>query len=342
MSSERRAVVTGGAGFVGSHLVDRMLGEGFTVVCVDNFITGRRHNIAHLLDDRRFSLVEVDVTRPWDVSGSVDAVLHLASPASPVDYQLHPIATLDVGTMGTRHALEIAAANNARFLLASTSEVYGDPAVHPQVESYWGNVNPVGPRSVYDESKRVAEAYVMGFHRARGVDTRIARIFNTYGPRMRPDDGRAVPQFVTQALRGEPITVYGDGSQTRSLCYVDDLVDGLSRLLASDVRDPVNLGNPHEVTMLELAKLVREICESNSEIVMRPLPVDDPKRRCPDITRANRLLGWQPAVPLEQGLRRTVAWWRDVLASSELVSSATPRAHVPQESPQPTARAQPG
>jgi dTDP-glucose 4,6-dehydratase len=244
------------------------------------------------------------------VAGPVDAVFHLASPASPVDYQRYAVATLDVGTIGTRRALEFARDNRARFLLASTSEVYGDPHVHPQSETYWGNVNPVGPRSMYDESKRAAEAYVMAFHRSLGVDTRIARIFNTYGPRMRNDDGRAVPQFITQALSGAPLTVYGDGSQTRSLCYVDDLVEGLIRLADSDYREPVNLGNPHELTMSELAEIIRRACDSVSPVEMRPLPVDDPRRRCPDISRAEAILGWHPTVSLQAGLERTVTWWR--------------------------------
>jgi dTDP-glucose 4,6-dehydratase len=306
----RRAIITGGAGFVGSHLIDRLRRDGVEVVCIDNMLTGRPGNLAHLEADSGFELIERDVTAPWDVDGSVDAVLHLASPASPVDYQRHPVATLDVGTIGTRRALEFAREKHARFLLASTSEVYGDPDVHPQVETYWGNVNPVGPRSMYDESKRAAEAYVMAFHRSLGVDTRIARIFNTYGPRMRSDDGRAVPQFITQALRGEPMTVYGDGSQTRSLCYVDDLVDGLIRLLDSDYPEPVNLGNPDELTVQELAEIVRRVCGSASAIETRPLPVDDPRRRCPDISRAETILGWRPTVSLLAGLERTVAWWR--------------------------------
>jgi dTDP-glucose 4,6-dehydratase len=306
----RRAIVTGGAGFVGSHLVDRLRRDGTEVVCIDNMITGRRQNLAHLEADPGFLLIEADVTTSWDVAGPVDAVFHLASPASPVDYQRYAVATLDVGTIGTRRALEFARDNRARFLLASTSEVYGDPHVHPQSETYWGNVNPVGPRSMYDESKRAAEAYVMAFHRSLGVDTRIARIFNTYGPRMRNDDGRAVPQFITQALSGVPLTVYGDGSQTRSLCYVDDLVEGLIRLADSDYREPVNLGNPHELTMSELAEIIRRACDSVSPVEMRPLPVDDPRRRCPDISRAEAILGWHPTVSLQAGLERTVTWWR--------------------------------
>ena len=312
----RRAIVTGGAGFVGSHLIDRLRRESVEVVCIDSMITGRRRNLAHLEADPGFRLIERDVTTSWDVDGPVDAVLHLASPASPVDYQRYPVATLDVGTIGTRRALEFAREKRARFLIASTSEVYGDPDVHPQVETYWGNVNPVGPRSMYDESKRAAEAYVMAFRRSLGVDTRIARIFNTYGPRMRSDDGRAVPQFITQALSGEPMTVYGDGSQTRSLCYVDDLVDGLIRLLDSDYQEPVNLGNPSELTMWELAEIIRGACDSASAIETRPLPVDDPRRRCPDISRAETILGWHPTVSLQTGLERTVTWWRSELADA--------------------------
>jgi dTDP-glucose 4,6-dehydratase len=324
----RRAIVTGGAGFVGSHLIDRLRRDGVEVVCVDSMITGRRVNLAHLEDDPGFQLIERDVTTSWDVDGPVDAVFHLASPASPVDYQRHPVATLDVGTIGTRRTLEVAREKQARFLFASTSEVYGDPDVHPQVETYWGNVNPVGPRSMYDESKRAAEAYVMAFRRSLGVDTRIARIFNTYGPRMRSDDGRAVPQFITQALSGEPLTVYGDGSQTRSLCYVDDLVDGLIRLMDSEYQEPVNLGNPHELTMRELAEIIRDACDSASAIETRPLPVDDPRRRCPDISRAETILGWSPTISLQTGLKRTVTWWRSELAGAGLGGALAPRGAV--------------
>ena len=313
--SPRRAVITGGAGFLGSHLVDRLLALGTEVVCVDNMATGRRANIAHQLTTPHFSLVERDVVQEWSIEGEVDAVLHLASPASPPDYLERPVETLDVGTLGTRRALELAETTSARFLMASTSEVYGDPLEHPQAESYWGNVNPIGPRSVYDESKRAAEAYVMAFRRHRGVDTRIVRIFNTYGPRMRRDDGRAVPQFITQALTGAPLTVYGDGSQTRSLCYVDDLIDGMLRLMDASVHEPVNIGNPNEVSMLELANIIRRLCESDSPIEMRPLPQDDPQRRRPDISRARDMLGWEPRMALEDGLQRTIAWWREQLAS---------------------------
>jgi dTDP-glucose 4,6-dehydratase len=305
-----RVVVTGGAGFLGSHLADRLTADGAEVICVDNLITGSKRNVSHLEGDPRFTLSIDNVAGAWSVDGPVDAVLHFASLASPVDYLRHPLATLEVGTLGTMNALRIAEDKGARFLLASTSEVYGDPAVHPQPETYWGNVNPIGPRSVYDESKRVSEAFTMAFNGARGVDVRIARIFNTFGPRMREQDGRAVPQFITQALAGEPITVYGDGSQTRSLCYVDDLIEGLIRLLRSNYTMPVNLGNPHEVTMRQLAELVRSTCSSESPIELHPLPVDDPKRRCPDVTVARRELDWRAMVPLEEGLRRTVSWWQ--------------------------------
>jgi dTDP-glucose 4,6-dehydratase len=305
-----RVVVTGGAGFLGSHLADRLLADGAEVICVDNLITGSRDNVGHLDGNPRFTLRTDDVSGVWSIDGPVDAILHFASLASPVDYLRHPLATLEVGTVGTMNALRIAEDKGARFLLASTSEVYGDPTVHPQPETYWGNVNPIGPRSVYDESKRVSEAFATAFSNARGVNVRIARIFNTFGPRMREEDGRAVPQFVAQALAGEPITVYGDGSQTRSLCYVDDLIEGLIRLLRSNYTMPVNLGNPHEVSMLQLAELVRDICSSASVIELRPLPVDDPKRRCPDVTVARRELDWQANVSLEDALRRTVSWWR--------------------------------
>jgi dTDP-glucose 4,6-dehydratase len=312
-----RVVVTGGAGFLGSHLADRLLADGAEVICIDSLITGSRSNVSHLDGNPRFSLRVEDVTGSWSVDGSVDAILHFASLASPVDYQRHPLATLEVGTLGTMNVLRLAEDKGARVLLASTSEVYGDPLVHPQPETYWGNVNPIGPRSVYDESKRVSETLAMAFMNARGVDTRIARIFNTFGPRMRDDDGRAVPQFVTQALTGAPMTVYGEGTQTRSLCYVDDLIEGLMRLLRSAYTMPVNLGNPHEVTMLKLAETIRDLCESDSVIVMRPLPVDDPQRRCPDVSVAMRELDWRAAVPLDEGLRRTIAWWRAELAARE-------------------------
>ncbi|MDB5068794.1 MAG: UDP-glucose 4-epimerase [Chloroflexi bacterium] len=307
----RRAVITGGAGFIGSHLCDRLLQRGMRVVCLDNLLTGSIDNVAHLLSNPRFSFRQYDVTEYLYVEDEVDAILHFASPASPVDYAQMPIETLKVGTLGTHKALGLARAKRARFLLASTSEVYGDPEVHPQSEEYWGNVNPVGPRSIYDEAKRAAEAFVMAYHNAHGLDTRIARIFNTFGPRMRRGDGRAVPAFITQALAGEPLTVFGDGSQTRSLCYIDDLVDGLERLLAADCHLPVNLGNPGELTVLELAELIRRLVGGDSPVELRPLPVDDPRRRRPDITRAQRLLGWSPRVGLEEGLARTVSWWQE-------------------------------
>jgi len=311
-----RTVISGGAGFVGSHLVDRLLARGDEVICLDNFVTGRKENVAHLAADARFTLVERDVTAPLRIDGAVDAVLHLASPASPVDYVRHPVATLEAGTVGTHQALRLALEKRACFLLASTSEVYGDPLEHPQRESYWGHVNPVGPRSVYDEAKRAAEAYVMAYHRAHGLDTRIARIFNTYGPRMRRDDGRAVPQFVTQALNQNIVTVYGDGSQTRSLCYIDDLISGLLLLLESDYVMPVNLGNPEEITIRGLAELVVRLCDSRSSIALRALPEDDPRRRCPDISIARSVLGWTPSVPLAEGLASTISWGRQAWAQA--------------------------
>ena len=305
-----KVLVTGGAGFLGSHLCDFLLGKGCEVVCMDNLLTGSLDNIAHI-QDARFVFVEYDVTNFISIKGGVDYVLHFASPASPIDYLELPIQTLKVGSLGTHRALGLAKARRARFLLASTSEVYGDPLVHPQREDYWGNVNPVGPRGVYDEAKRFAEAMTMAYHRVHGLDTRIVRIFNTYGSRMRLTDGRAIPTFLRQALRNEPLTVYGDGSQTRSFTYVSDLVDGIWRLMHSPVNDPVNIGNPREMTLLELAKLVIQAAGSTSEIVFRPLPVDDPKVRQPDIDRARRLLGWEPAVEIEEGLARTLEWYRN-------------------------------
>jgi dTDP-glucose 4,6-dehydratase len=304
-----KVLVTGGAGFLGSHLCDFLLGKGCEVVCMDNLLTGSLGNIAHI-QDARFVFVEYDVTNFISIKGGVDYVLHFASPASPIDYLELPIQTLKVGSLGTHRALGLAKARGARFLLASTSEVYGDPLVHPQREDYWGNVNPVGPRGVYDEAKRFAEAMTMAYHRVHGLDTRIVRIFNTYGSRMRLTDGRAIPTFLRQALRNEPLTVYGDGSQTRSFTYVSDLVDGIWRLMHSPVNDPVNIGNPREMTLLELAKLVIQAAGSTSEIVFRPLPVDDPKVRQPDIGRARRLLGWEPTVEIEEGLARTLEWYR--------------------------------
>jgi dTDP-glucose 4,6-dehydratase len=304
-----RVLVTGGAGFIGSHLCEFLLERGADVHCLDNLSTGSRGNIDRL-PSARFSFIRHDVTNYIDVAESIDYVLHFASPASPVDYQNLPIPTLKVGALGTHNALGLAKAKRARFLLASTSEVYGDPLVHPQREDYWGNVNPVGPRGVYDEAKRFAEAITMAYHRYHGLDTRIVRIFNTFGPRMRPNDGRAIPNFIHQALRGEPLTVYGDGSQTRSFMYVSDLVDGIWRLMQSGVHDPVNLGNPHEMTLLELAKRIIRLAGSTSSIVFQPLPVDDPKIRQPDISRAHRLLDWEPSVDVDEGLRRTIEWFR--------------------------------
>jgi dTDP-glucose 4,6-dehydratase len=307
----QRVVVTGGAGFVGSHLCEALLQRGTAVVCLDDFSTGHPDNVRHLAGRGGFTLQRCDVAHDIDIDGEVDAVLHLASPASPLDYARLPLHTMLAGTIGTHHALHLARRKRARFLLASTSEVYGDPAVHPQREDYWGHVNPVGPRSVYDESKRCAEAFVTAHRMEHGTDACIARIFNTYGPRMRSDDGRAVPAFVTQALRNRPLTVFGDGSQTRSLCHVDDTVRGLLALLTSTHTGPVNIGNPREVTMLELARTIRHLCDSRSTIEHRALPTDDPRRRCPDIALANRLLGWSPRISLERGLADTIAWWRN-------------------------------
>jgi dTDP-glucose 4,6-dehydratase len=305
-----RIIVSGAAGFVGSHMCDRLLAEGHTVVALDNFLTGSKRNVAHLSTNPAFQLTEHDVTRPVPLDGQVDVVLHMASPASPKDYLEHPIQTLDVGSAGTRNMLELARVHQARFLVTSTSETYGDPTVHPQVETYWGNVNPVGPRSCYDESKRFAEAMTMAYHRTYNLRTNIARIFNTYGPRMKLNDGRVVPAFLDQALRGEPITVFGDGSQTRSFCYVTDLVDGLYRLMQCDERYPVNLGNPQEMTILEFAERIRRLTGSKSGLVHQPLPQDDPKQRKPDIAKAKRLLGWEPHVSLEDGLRETIEYFR--------------------------------
>lgn len=305
----RRAVITGGAGFLGSHLCRRLRRDGYEVVCVDNFLTGDIHNVERLLEDELFSLVRADVTDRLDVSGPVDVVLHFASPASPIDYLRLPIETLSAGSIGTLRALDLARKNGARFLLASTSEVYGDPEKHPQAESYWGNVNPVGPRGVYDEAKRFSEALTMAYRRHEGVDTAIVRIFNTYGPRMRPDDGRAIPTFIGQALRDEPLTVTGDGSQTRSVCYVDDLVEGVMRLLNSDQPGPINIGNTHETSVLDLAELIRDTVGSRSPIRYIPRPVDDPTIRRPDISLARSLLGWEPRVSLAMGLEWTIRWF---------------------------------
>jgi len=306
-------VITGGAGFIGSHLCEWFLRDGHEVICVDNFITGTYANIEAFLSSPRFQLIAHDISRPLYLDGPVDAVLHFASPASPIDYLRYPIQTLKVGSLGTHNALGLARTKNAIFLLASTSEVYGDPQVHPQSEDYWGNVNPIGVRGVYDEAKRFAEAMTMAYHRCHGLRTRIARIFNTYGPRMRLDDGRALPNFMGQALRGEPLTVYGDGSQTRSFCYIDDLVEGIVRLLNTEFAEPVNLGNPEEVTILEFAREILALTGGKSEIVFRPLPQDDPRVRRPDISRARQLLGWEPKIPRQEGLRRTLEYFRRIL-----------------------------
>jgi dTDP-glucose 4,6-dehydratase len=309
--SQQRAVILGAAGFLGSNLVDRFLAEGWRVTGVDNLITGTRRNLEHLAREPRFDFVEADICGPFEVAGRIDAVLDLASPASPVDYLKHPFETLHVGSLGVENALKLAKRAGAVFLLSSTSEVYGDPLEHPQRETYWGNVNPIGPRAVYDESKRFAEAITMAYRRYEKVDVRVARIFNTYGPRMRLDDGRVVPTFVAQALRGEAITVYGDGSQTRSFCYVDDNVEALWRLLRSGYQEPVNVGTPHELTILEFAAHVQRLVGKRVEIVQLPLPEDDPRVRRPDITRASEVLGWEPKVPFDEGMRRTIAWFRE-------------------------------
>src|SRR6266852_6366996 len=333
-----RTVITGGAGFVGSHLCERFLAEGDDVICVDNLLTGHRRNVVHLMDNPRFRFVEHNISEPLLIDGAVDNVLHFASPASPADYLAHPIPTLKVGSLGTHNALGLAKAKNARFLLASTSEVYGDPEVHPQREDYWGNVNPIGPRGCYDEAKRFAEAITMAYHRYHAVKTRIARIFNTFGPRMRPNDGRVVSNFIVQALQGKPLSVFGDGSQTRSFCYVDDLVRGIMLLLmldsdktveqrtdrkfllrqeedenVSSMDEPVNIGNPRELTVLEIAKLVLKLTRSSSQITHHPLPADDPKVRRPDISRARTLLKWEPQVQLENALLRTIEYFRQVI-----------------------------
>jgi len=309
----KRAVVTGGAGFLGSHLCDALLGEGWSVVVVDNLLTGRRANLAHLQNDSRFELIEHDICQPFDV-GRIDYVFHFASPASPVDYMLHGIATLQVGSLGTFHALDLARKYGAKYLVSSTSECYGDPLEHPQKETYWGHVNSIGPRSVYDEAKRFTEAVTMAYHRYHKVDTRIVRIFNTYGPRMQLNDGRVVPNFMKQALRGEPLTVYGSGKQTRSFCYVSDEVDGFLRLAKSDEHLPVNIGNPNEFTMIECAQLILKVTGSRSELCYEALPQDDPKQRCPDITKARTLLGWEPKIDLETGLRLSLDYFKKAVA----------------------------
>jgi dTDP-glucose 4,6-dehydratase len=311
-----RYVISGGAGFIGSHLCDRLLAEGHSVLAIDNLITGCYRNIAHLEGDSRFEFLEADVCKPLTIAGRVDGVLHLASLASPADYLAHPIETLDSGSIGTRNMLELAREHGATFLLTSTSECYGDPTVHPQVETYWGNVNPVGLRSCYDESKRFAEALTMAYHRTYGLRTNIARIFNTYGPRMALNDGRVVPAFLDQALRGAPITVFGDGSQTRSFCYVSDLVDGLYRLMYSDERYPVNLGNPVEWRIIDFAEHIQKLVGADVPIEFKPLPEDDPKQRQPDISKARRLLGWEPRVDLDEGLKQTIEYFRPLVNAS--------------------------
>ena len=311
----RRILITGGAGFLGSHICDRLIRDGHEVICLDNLITGRMENVAHLLDHEAFRFIKLDVTEYLQIEAPLDDVLHFASPASPVDYQRLPIQTLKVGSLGTHKALGLAKAKGAHFLLASTSEVYGDPLVHPQREDYWGNVNPIGPRGVYDEAKRFAEAMTMAYHRHHGVETRIARIFNSYGPRMRPNDGRVVSNFINQALCGQPLTVYGDGSQTRSFCYVSDMVEGLYRLLVSGEAEPVNLGNPKEFTVIELARLVLQATGGTFGIEFLPLPTDDPRVRQPDISLARERLGWVPAVGIGEGLALTIEYFRKKLKS---------------------------
>jgi len=309
----KRIAISGAAGFIGSHLCDRFLAEGYSVLGLDNFLTGAERNIAHLSGTSEFEFREQDVTRPFVVEGNVDYVIHAASPASPKDYLEFPIETLEVGSAGTRRMLELAEQKGAKFLVTSTSESYGDPTVHPQRETYWGNVNPVGPRSCYDESKRFAEAITMAWHRARGLRTSIARIFNTYGPRMKLNDGRVVPAFLDQALQGQPITIFGDGSQTRSFCYVSDLVDGLYRLLLSEEALPVNLGNPREMTIMEFATMIIAMTGSKSSLTGLPLPEDDPRQRRPDISKAKRVLGWEPKVLLEDGLRPTIEYFQGII-----------------------------
>ncbi len=312
-----RTVITGGAGFIGSHLCERFLAEGHEVICVDNYITGSPVNIEPLRANDRFTFIRHDISHPLEIDGPVDNILHFASPASPVDYLRHPIATLKVGSLGTHNTLGLAKVKGSSFLLASTSEVYGDPEQHPQREEYWGHVNPIGIRGVYDEAKRFAEAMTMAYYRTHGVNTHIIRIFNTYGPRMRLDDGRVLPNFMGQALRGEPLTVYGQGSQTRSFCFVDDLVEGIVRLLRTDFHEPVNLGNPNEVTILEFAQEILKLAQSKSQIVYKPLPEDDPKVRRPDISRARKLLGWEPKVDRHEGLQRTMKYFHEKITSTQ-------------------------
>jgi dTDP-glucose 4,6-dehydratase len=312
--SPGKVLVTGGAGFLGSHLCEKLLGEGFNVICMDNFLTGRMENIEHLLGRPNFTFKKHDVTTFIEIKSSLDYVMHFASPASPKDYHEHPIHTLKVGALGTYNSLGLAKDKKATFLLASTSEVYGDPKINPQSEEYWGNVNPVGPRSVYDEAKRYAEAITMAYHNVHNIDIKIARIFNTYGPRMRIEDGRALPSFICQALKNEPITVFGDGSQTRSFCYVDDLIDGIYKLLMSDINYPINIGNPNEISILDFAKEILNLTKSNSKIIFEPLPVNDPKIRRPDISKAKKLLYWEPKVTREEGLKKVLDYFKKELS----------------------------
>ena len=309
----KTVLITGGAGFLGSHLCDLMISKGMKVLCMDNFITGNKDNIKHLIDNENFTFIEHNVTEHIDIKEDIDYILHFASPASPIDYLKIPIQTLKANSLGTHNALGLAKAKNARFFLASTSEIYGDPLVHPQKESYWGNVNTMSPRGCYDEAKRFAEAITIAYYRFHKIDTRIIRIFNTYGPRMRPNDGRAMPAFINQALNNEDITVFGDGSQTRSFCYVSDLVEGIHRLLVSDVTDPVNIGNPTEIKLIDVAKEIVEMTGSKSKIIFKPLPIDDPKCRQPDITKAKKLLNWVPEVSRTDGLKKTIEYFRSVL-----------------------------
>ncbi|MGB2598962.1 MAG: UDP-glucuronic acid decarboxylase family protein [Candidatus Omnitrophota bacterium] len=309
-----RILLTGGAGFLGSHLAEKLLERGDEVICMDNLITGNLKNIEHLAGNKNFEFIKHDVSKYIDAKGKIDYVMHLASPASPVDYLEHPIKTLKVGSLGTHNALGVAKEHGSKFFLASTSEVYGDPLVNPQPETYWGNVNPIGPRGVYDEAKRFAEAITLAYHRVHGIDTKIVRIFNTYGERMRHHDGRVVPNFIDQALKGEPLTVYGDGSQTRSFCYVSDLIDGFLKLMDSDINEPVNLGNPHEMSILDFARKIKEITGCKSEIVYEDLPVNDPKVRRPDIAKAKEKLGWEPKVGVDEGLKRSIEWFREYYA----------------------------
>lgn len=307
----RTAVITGGAGFVGSHLCDLLINKKYKVICIDNFVTGDEKNISHLWDNPLFEFIKFDVTKYFEVKGMVDVVLHFASPASPVDYLEYPIQTLKVGALGTHNCLGLAKAKKAKFILASTSEIYGDPLEHPQKESYWGNVNPIGTRAVYDEAKRFAEAITMAYHRYHNIDTKIVRIFNTYGPRMRINDGRAVPNFIIQALSNQPLTIYGEGKQTRSFCFISDLVEGIFRLINSKINEPVNLGNPKEITIKETANLIIKLTHSKSKIKFLSLPQDDPKKRKPDISRARYYLRWKPAVELKEGLRSTILWFKN-------------------------------